>query len=378
VTITVFERIQQFNQTRDAGLVALKYQKMQADAFAFFRGTCHLFYEDWPTHTVLNTAPLTWICGDLHLENFGAYKGDNRLTYFDVNDFDEAALAPCTWELARFLTSILVAAQRLALKAGKARTVERETATGMVKNLLTSLKQRDRKTFLEDRTTLKKGRRTLTLDSKHTSIPSGERTHLLKVLEEWRLQQPDPEFFKVLDLTHRIAGIGSLGIRRYVLLVEGKGSPHQNYLLDLKAQHGSALEPYLSWVQPVWENPAQRVASVQHRFQGTPPALLDTVNFDGAFFLLKELQPTQDRLSLAQANGKLSRLEKVIATMGSVVAWGQLRSSGRQGSAIADDLITFGQDIQWHQPLLTYAREYHRQVISDYDAFCKAVGLEIN
>lgn len=349
---TVFERIQQFNQTRDPQLVALKYQKMQADksAFTFLRGTCHLFYEDWPITSTLNAAPLTWICGDLHFENFGTYKGDNRLTYFDINDFDEAALAPCTWELARFLTSILIAAQNLdlddpsalrlcdrflqsytlALTTGQARTVERETATGMVKELLVSLKRRDRKSFLDERTTLKKGSRRLILDSKHTAIPTDEKNRLINFIEQWRLQQSDPEFFKVLDLTHRSVGTGSLGIRRYALLVEGNGSPDQNYLLDLKAQSDSALAPYLNHKQPLWDNPAQRVVSVQQRIQGMPPALLDAVAFDGQSFLLKELQPTQDRLSFKQSN--VNRLEKVMTTMGNVVAWGQLRSGGRQGS----------------------------------------------
>jgi uncharacterized protein (DUF2252 family) len=405
---TVFERIQQFNQTRDPQLVALKYQKMQEDksAFTFLRGTCHLFYQDWPTATPLNTAPLTWICGDLHLENFGTYKGDNRLTYFNINDFDEAALAPCTWELARFLTSVLIAAQSLdldessalmlcdrflqsytlALTTGQARTVERETATGMVKDLLVSLKRRDRKSFLDERTTLKKGQRTLILDSKHTAISTDEKNRLIDFMTQWRLQQLDPEFFKVLDLTHRSAGTGSLGVRRYALLVEGKGSPDQNYLLDLKAQSNSALAPYLKHPQPIWENPAQRVASVQQRIQGMPPALLDTITFGGESFLLKELQPTQDRLSLKQARGEVNRFEKVMTTMGNVVAWGQLRSGGRQGSAdsgcvtalkelaIADDLITFAQDSSWHQPLLAYARAYSHQVKPDYRSFCKALA----
>jgi uncharacterized protein (DUF2252 family) len=394
--MAVFERIQQFNQGRDTQLTALKYQKMQADPFAFFRGTCHLFYEDWPSDRTLNTAPIAWICGDLHLENFGTYKGDNRLTYFDVNDFDEAALAPCTWELARFLTSVLVAAQSLnldepsalklcdrflqaytlALTTGKARTVERETATGMVKDLLVSLNQRDRKTFLDGRSHLKKGRRVLMLDGRHTAVPPEARTHLIDFMEQWRLQQPEPNFFKVLDLTYRIAGTGSLGVRRYILLVEGKGSPHQNYLLDLKAQSGSALTPYLTWAQPTWDNPAQRVASIQRRFQGMSPALLDGVAFDGQFYLLKELQPTQDRLSLEQAKGKLRRLEKVMNTMGNLVAWGQLRSSGRQGSAIADELIAFAQDVQWHQPLLAYVQDYSHQVAANYRSFCKAVEQE--
>jgi uncharacterized protein (DUF2252 family) len=398
---TVFERIQQFNQRRDPQLVALKYQKMQADesAFTFLRGTCHLFYEDWPTETPLNAAPLTWVCGDLHLENFGTYKGDDRLTYFDINDFDEVALAPCTWELARFLTSVLAAAQSLdldepsalklcdrflhsytlALATGQAHTVERETATGMVKDLLVSLKQRDRKSFLDERTTLKKGRRQLILDSKHSAIPIDEKNRLMDFMEQWRLQQSDPEFFKVLDLSHRSAGTGSLGIRRYALLVDGHGSPHQNYLLDLKAQSNSALTPYLIHPQPVWDSPAQRVVSVQQRMQGMSPALLHAVDFNHQSFLLKELQPTQDRLSLKQAQGKVNRLEKVMTTMGNAVAWGQLRSSGRQGSAdsgceaIADELIAFAQDTQWHQPLLDYACAYSHQVKLDYRSFCKAL-----
>src|SRR5512139_648781 len=106
----VVERIRSFNQGRVQERLQLKYQRMAASCFAFFRGTCHLFYEDWPAGTPLNSSPPVWICGDLHLENFGSYKGDDRLAYFDINDFDEGVLAPCTWDLARFLTSIFVAA----------------------------------------------------------------------------------------------------------------------------------------------------------------------------------------------------------------------------------------------------------------------------
>ena len=69
---------------------------MRKSAFAFLRATCHLFYEDLPKSPLLRKVPPVWACGDLHLENFGSYKGDNRLVYFDLNDFDEALLAPCT------------------------------------------------------------------------------------------------------------------------------------------------------------------------------------------------------------------------------------------------------------------------------------------
>lgn len=391
--ISVFKRIQLFNQGRIPSLLQLKYQHMRADIFSFFRGTCHLFYEDWPTNIPLNEAPSVWVCGDLHLQNFGSYKGDNRLVYFDINDFDEACLAPCTWDLARFLTSVLVGAPILGitdsdaltlchsfisaytknLANGQIRTVERETATGMVKNLLMGLKQRDRKTFLDERTKLTKGKRKLRIDNARTqSVTNAERKKITNLIETWSSKQADPNFFKLLDVAHRIAGTGSLGLERYVLLIEGKDSPNQNYLLDLKAEPVSSLQPYLHLPQPQWVDQATRVIAIQKRVQGTPPALLADLQLQDQSYILHELQPTQDRVNLNQQKGALRRLEKVIRTMGEVTAWGQLRSSGRQGSAIADELITFAQAAQWQKPLLDYARDYSKQVEEDYRMFCSA------
>ena len=88
----VVKRITTFDQGREPERLAIKYALMRKDAFVFMRGTCHLFYEDLDP-AALPASPLVWCCGDLHLENLGTYKGDNRLVYFDLNDFDEACLA---------------------------------------------------------------------------------------------------------------------------------------------------------------------------------------------------------------------------------------------------------------------------------------------
>ena len=82
----IVKRLTNFNQNRDTERLALKYKAMSKDAFAFLRGSCHLFYEDWHNDSPLDATPAAWICGDLHLENFGCYKGDNRLVYFDINE----------------------------------------------------------------------------------------------------------------------------------------------------------------------------------------------------------------------------------------------------------------------------------------------------
>lgn len=386
------ERIQQFNRHRKPELLALKYQTMRQNAFAFLRGTCHLFYEDLPAHSPLNVAPPVWICGDLHLENFGTYKGNDRLVYFDINDFDEAALAPCTWDLARFLTSILVAGQSLnidstdalalcqnfltaytrVLAKGQVGMVSRDTSTGLVKELLDSLKRRKRKDFLEKRTQKVGKLRQLLLNEKARAIAQSQRDKIEVLLKCWATKQKNPKFFRLLDAAYRVAGTGSLGLERYILLVEGNGSPNANYLLDLKFGCTSSLQPYLTLPQPQWVTQADRIVTIQQRVQWAPPALLDTVELDGQAYVLRELQPMDDEVNLNQWNGKLRRLRKVIETMAEVTAWGQLLSGGRQGSAIADDLIAFAQNAAWHQPLLDYARTYAIQVEADYQIFHNA------
>lgn len=59
--------------------------------------------------------------------------------------------------------------------------------------------------------------------------------------------------------------------------------------------------------------------------------------------------------------------------MGELAAWGQLRSSGRQGSATADELIEFANTSKWQEALLRYVTAYSRRVFADYTQFCRLV-----
>ncbi|GCL41530.1 DUF2252 domain-containing protein [Dolichospermum planctonicum] len=387
-------RIEKFNNGRNPELLKLKYKKLATDPFSFFRGTCHLFYEDLSQNSGMNLAPLTWICGDLHLENFGSYKGDNRLVYFDINDFDEAVIAPCTWEIVRFITSIIVGSRTLGidekeslnlsqlylktysqtLSKGKAKTVEKETAKGLVKDLLESLKKRNRADFLNKRTQEKKGKRRLIVDNKRI-IPAtaAEQENVEKLIKNWHhTTNQNADFYQILDIQKRIAGTGSLGLERYIILVEGNGSPDENYLLDFKETQSSSLQPYLPVSQPQWETPAKRVVAIQQRLQGTSRALLEAINDSDKSYLLRELQPEEDAVNLQAWDRKLGRLQKLIETMAQVTAWDQLRSGGRQGSAIADELINFGQS-SWHNSILEYAVYYSQKVNQDFQEFRQSI-----
>jgi uncharacterized protein (DUF2252 family) len=94
----------------------------------------------------------------------------------------------------------------------------------------------------------------------------------------------------VLDVAWRIAGISSLGLERYVILINGKG-PKQRYLLDLKYQPGSSLTHYLTAPQPSWSSEAERVAVLQRRGQAIAPAFLSAITDGKRSYLLKELMP---------------------------------------------------------------------------------------
>jgi uncharacterized protein (DUF2252 family) len=388
-------RIETFNQGRDPELLKLKYKKLATDPFSFFRGTCHLFYEDLPQDSSLNNAPLTWICGDLHLENFGSYKGDNRLVYFDINDFDESVLAPCIWDVVRFITSIIVGSHAVGindkeaihlieiylktytanLADGKPRTVEKETAKGLVKDLLDSLEHRKRTKFLDKYTKEKKGKRSLLVDRKRiTKSTDAEQNKVKELIRHWHHNtNQNREFYEILDVEKRIAGNGSLGLERYIVLVEGNGSPDENYLLDFKETQRSSLETYLTVSQPKWETPGARVVAIQNRLQGIAPALLEDINDGQKSYVLKELQPEKDKVNLQAWDGNLGHLEKLIATMAEVTAWDQLRSSGRQGSAIADELIDFAETTSWHKNIIEYARHYAQQVEKDFQEFSQPI-----
>ncbi|HLY27804.1 MAG TPA: DUF2252 family protein, partial [Aggregatilineales bacterium] len=71
-------------------------------------------------------------------------------------------------------------------------------------------------------------------------------------------------------------------------------------------------------------------------------------------------------------NGKIKHLVKTISQMGEATAWGHMRSTGRQGAAITDDLIRFGNDRKWPKAMITFAKKYASQVADDYQATCEA------
>ncbi len=397
--MTVYERIMAYNTGRDPERLQMKLEAMQSNPFTFLRGACHLFYEDW--HMQLNAldSPNAWLCGDLHLENFGTYKAENGLAYFDLNDFDECALAPCLWELTRLLTSLVVAADTLKLKPkqtdvllssmigsyasalamGKPKWVERKTAKGMIKTLLASLSKRTQQDFLASRTMTKGGETTLIIDKERTlKLDRTQKQVALKRFKTCMQVTSKKDYFYPLDIARRIAGTGSLGVERYVVLVNGEGKGNFA-LVDMKATHPSALTPYLAVPQIEWKTQSERVATIQAGAQILPPALLKPVYANKQSYLIKALQPSQDRLDLTLWDGRLNMLDNVFDTMAEISAWGHLRNAGYHNAASREALMQFGQDVdQWKVATLQLVREAAAQTIEQWKSFKAEYALTLH
>jgi uncharacterized protein (DUF2252 family) len=380
------------NEGRDFDRLTRKLGHLRTDAFAFFRGTNPLFLEFLPRSHSLFRAPCILICGDLHLENFGAFKGDNRLCYFDLNDFDEACLAPFTLDIVRFVASIKVAAPGLGLSAaqtksmvdtffraylhciadGKPRWVERSLAQGVFRVLLRRAMRRTRRELLARFTKLKGGERRIRINGFRTlKLEPDERPRLRRFLAQFGVPGVSKSFFKLLDAARRIAGCGSLGLPRYLLLVRGRGSPDQNFALDLKFAAPSAVADWLKAPQPDWPGEAARVVAIQRVVQAISPALLRAVRFEKQPFVLKELQPAIDRLDFSQWRGRPRRIQQAIEGMGHVTAWAHLRGCAHHGAASAETLQAFAASKRWPDTADRLADAAADRIRSAWGIYCK-------
>lgn len=383
-------KIHRFNKPLLQDKIKLKYKLMSRSPYSFFRGTCHLFYDKLSKEKKLPFSPPVWTCGDLHLENFGSYKGENRLVYFDLNDFDEATLAPASWELTRFLTSIFIAFEALNIKEqkamnmaalflktysqtlakGKSFYIEPKTAEGLVCDFLTSVSKRKQKYLVGKRTFKKGGRRLLRITKKQLPLDKEEKKKLCEHLNEWVINNSGrPYNYKVKDVVFRTPGLGSLGLKRYLFLLKSTNVKEKYLLVDMKQSRSSSLLPYVKLKQPPWQNESERIISVQQRMQNVSPFLLSTTTFNGDTFVLQELQPTKDSINFHLIKNNYRDMYRVINDMAILTASSQLRSASRQNAAGADDLIQFGQDESWQQQLVQLAFKYTTVVKSQYAAF---------
>lgn len=246
--------------SRLADLVPVRVGRMAQSAFAYYRGTAAVMAAD------LAKAPQTGVrvvcCGDAHVSNFGFFASPERALLFDLNDFDEAGVAPWEWDVKRLAASVhvggrdigmseaacrdasraAVAAYRCCLRelmgmsaieryyyrvdagevearltGGQARKAVRKARTRTSDQLLSRIAMRDGANGglrIVDQPPV-----TRHVDHAETHELDGLFRQYLDTLREdaaWLLSQ-----FRLVDFVLRVVGVGSVGTRCYVLAFEG-------------------------------------------------------------------------------------------------------------------------------------------------------------
>jgi uncharacterized protein (DUF2252 family) len=114
-------------ESRVPELVPIRYGRMAASPFAFYRGAAAVMAAD------LADSPQSGIrvqcCGDAHIANFGGFASPERSLLFDLNDFDETLPGPWEWDLKRLAASVAVAGRDLGLSERERRTATRAAAS---------------------------------------------------------------------------------------------------------------------------------------------------------------------------------------------------------------------------------------------------------
>jgi uncharacterized protein (DUF2252 family) len=108
-------------------LVPIRYGRMMASPFAFYRGAAAIMAADL-AHTA-STGIHLQICGDCHLVNFGGFATPERKLVFDINDFDETTVGPWEWDIKRLCASLVVASRANGFNDGEARDIAWEAAS---------------------------------------------------------------------------------------------------------------------------------------------------------------------------------------------------------------------------------------------------------
>ncbi len=118
--------MRQQEANRLSWLLPLRHGRMAKNPLAFFRGAAAQMASDlaWQPHSGV----MVQLCGDAHLMNFGFYASPERKLVFGLTDFDETLPGPYEWDLKRLATSVVLAADRLRLSGDEARALARQCA----------------------------------------------------------------------------------------------------------------------------------------------------------------------------------------------------------------------------------------------------------
>jgi uncharacterized protein (DUF2252 family) len=260
------------NEIRVPELIPLRHYRMAVSPWNFYRGAAAVMAADLASQP--DSGLTVQLCGDAHVLNFGLWATPERNLSFDLRDFDETLPGPFEWDVKRFAASVVVAGRQNRVKPARvaaavsagvtaycrrirryARTPEldiwydsihvsgligyyQEADRGRVSIHIE--KQRERRTSrgaFAKLTTMTNGRPRITVDPPiRVTISDDEQDYLVDhLLAEYRLTLQDDrrvlfDRFTPVDVVRQVVGVGSVGMRVYLVLLEGRSGADPLFL----------------------------------------------------------------------------------------------------------------------------------------------------
>jgi len=413
------ELLQKHSAGRVASLVPLRYGRMLASPFTFFRGSAIIQAHDLATTP--DSGIHLQICGDCHLSNFGGFATPERTLAFDLNDFDETALGPWEWDLKRLAASFVVAARHMNLG--------RATADMLVNTVVASY--RDRMWEYSEFSALELWYERITFDRMLETAVTPERRRavrrgmekaagrtsegLLEKMAEfdgtlWTMRDMPPAMFHLQgantlldeddawfrlgdwkplirdtfpqyvetltpdrrallrhftaqDLAFKVVGVGSVGTRCLVLLMTDElGKP---MFLQIKEARPSVISQYFD--APRLKHEGERVVRGQRVLQAASDIFLGWATAPGGRYVyFRQLRDMKLSANVELYDNDL--LEGYARLCGWILARAHAKSGGK-----AIELSGYiGRSDRFLEVMTLYAQAYADQVEKDYAVFSKA------
>jgi uncharacterized protein (DUF2252 family) len=409
------------DESRVPELVPIRYGRMLASPFTFYRGAASIMAHDLaPTPRAgLNVQ----LCGDAHLSNFGGFASPDRALVFDLNDFDETAPGPFEWDVKRLVASFEVCgrardfsdAERRTAVLAVARTYRdamREFSTTgdlavwysrldaeAIEARLRGEHDKKQAKALEQGTAKARTKDSLKAFNKLCRVVDGEVrivsdppliVPLVELETETTAAATEHELYalfrlyrrslqrdrrtlldgyRIVDLARKVVGVGSVGTRAWIALLLGRddGDP---LFLQIKEAEASVLEPHLG--KSGFRNHGQRVVEGQRMMQAASDIFLGWLRnpkgLDGRErdFYVRQLWDWKTSVDLDTI------LPRGLELYAQICGWTLARAHARSGDRIAIAAYLGKGDV-FDKALAGFAAAYADVNERDYGVLVEAV-----
>ena len=397
-------------ESRVPDLLPIRYGRMAESPFAFFRGAAAVMAMD------LSSNPVTGIrvqaCGDAHVANFGKYASPERNLVFDINDFDETVPGPWEWDVKRLCASLHVVARqrgfspadcdRVVTAAARSyrkrlaeyatwRTLElwyeRTEIKAVIDNFPMKYRQRVERDFKRAQrkdhlravaklTEVVGGRRRFVDDPPlivHLEDTEHDMEEVDALIDTYRSTLTDDrrymfDRFRVIDVARKAVGVGSVGTRCWIGLLEGRDHPETDLIvLQVKEAQPSVLEPYVGG--STHGNDGKRVVVGQRLIQAASDVFLGWAEGPNSarHYYLRQLWDFK-----GQGDPMIMDLDD-LSHYGALCAWILARSHARTGDAV-QIAAYLGKSSRFDRAIATYSAAYAQTNERDHATLLDAIA----